>query len=223
VRGVGLVVFLIGLVLVGGGLFVGCGSLFSWNGRHPVAVSPLTLGTPAQRTLRVKGGQRYTLAVQVVFERDGLAEQGGALVVEAKMPLAASIKGPTGDGPEVVGWLDPAEPPTTLFGHAADAETQRRPNGSPPPELAAQRMLGPYLAPGDGEATFAVTLGPDRVGRARIREARAVVFDDVMPSSVKWPFYAAGAGGVATAAGLGLLVVGLFRGKRGGSRRRKNV
>lgn len=218
-----LVVFFVGLVALAGGLFMGCGSLFAWNGRHPIAVAPITIGTPAQQTLAVRANRRYTLAVQVVFDKEGLEERSGLLFVDAKMPLDASIKGTTGEPQQVSGSLDPNEPPTTLFGHRTDPEGQRHARGAPPPELAAQRMIGPFRPYADGEATFAVHVGPDRVGRATIREVRAVIYDDQMPAAVKLPFAAAGIGAAMTALGLGFLVTGFLRRKRGGQRARKNV
>lgn len=227
----GTALLLAGLLLLAGGLFFGCGSFFSWNGRHPIATGDIELGTPVTRTLPVRAGRRYTLAVQVVFEREGLPEENGALVVRAKLPLSASIKSPrSGEGPAISGWLDTELPPTTLYGQAAEIERQRRPAGSPPPELVAERLLGPYTAPDDGEAAFAVDLGRARalgeVGGgpasppARIRQARLAVYDDQMPSSVRLPFHAAGAGGLCVLAGAVLLGSALFR---GGARRRKNV
>lgn len=223
----GTVLLLTGLLLLAGGLFFGCGSFFSWNGRHPIATSAVELGTPVKRALPVRGGRRYTLAVQVVFEREGLPEENGMLVVRAKLPLSASIKSPrSGEGPEIAGWFDAEEPPTALYGQAANVERQRRPAGAPPPELVAERLLGPYTAPDDGEAAFSVDLGRAREHGdggpppARIREARLAVYDDAMPSSVRLPFYAAGAGALGTLAGAVLLGSALFR---GGARRRKNV
>lgn len=222
-RAATLILLFLGLVALGGGIFMGCGSLFAWNGRHPIAVAPLTIGMPAEQTFPVRADRRYTLAVTVVFEREGLEEKNGVLLVDAKLPVAASIKGATGEPQQIDGWLDPSEPPTTLFGHRTDPEAQRHPRGTDPPELAAQRMIGPFRPSADGEATFAAHVGPDRVGRAQIREVRAVVYDDQMPAAVKLPFAAAGVGAVMTVLGLVLLVVGMVRRKRGGKRPRKNV
>lgn len=213
----------VGLVAFAGGLFMGCGSLFAWNGRHPIAVAPIAIDTPVQQTFPVRADRRYTLAVQVVFEREGLPEEGGLLVVDAKLPLEASIEGSTGTPQRVSGWLDPKEPPTTLFGHRTDPEAQRHAPGTPPPELAAQRLVGPFRPTADGEATFAARLGADRVGSAKIREVRAVVYDDQLPSSVKLPLMGAAVGAGLTVIGLILFSMGLFRRKRGGHRARKNV
>lgn len=202
---------------------MGCGSLFAWNGRHPVAVAPLTIGAPAQQVVPVRAGRRYSLAVQVVFEREGLEEKNGLLVVDAKMPFEASIEGATGEPARASGWLDTHEAPTALFGHHTDPDAQRHAPGTPPPELAAQRMIGPFLSRRDGEATFAARLGADAVGTARIREVRAVVYDDQLPTAVKLPLAGAVVGAVLTLGGLVALVVGYARRKRGGKRPRKNV
>ena len=214
VRGAGILLLFVGLVLAAGGVFMGCGSFFAWNGRHPVAVAEVTPGTPVSRAVPVKEGKRYTLAIDVVFERDGLEEKDGMLVVPAKFPLRASIKSASGEGPEVVGWLDPYEPPTALFGHGADVEARRRPVNAPPPELVAQRIVGPYVSPANGEVTFAVDLGKDVIGTAKVQEIRAVIFDDAVPSSVRLPFFAAGVGAGLSAVAIVLLGVGFFRGRR---------
>jgi len=223
-RAAGAVLFLVGLVALAGGLFFGCGSFFSWNGRHPVAVHPFAVGKPLTQKMTVKAGRRYTASVQVVFDRASSFERAGQIVVEAKMPLRASIKSAAGEGPEVVGWFDPSEPPTVLYGHAPN-EGERRPPSAAAPELVAQRLVGPWLAASDGEATFAADLGEDRVGTARIQEIRLVVYDDVVPSAVRLPFYAAGGGALACVVGAVLFVVGVVRGRRGGggTRQRKNV
>ena len=113
------------------GVASGCGSLFSFNGRHPVAVEPLVPGVPLRKTFPAKAGKRYTLAIQVVFEREGLAELNGQVVLEAKLPLMASIEDMSGVAvAKAVGWIDPNEPPTVLMGRASDAQ-QRRPHGTP--------------------------------------------------------------------------------------------
>lgn len=213
----------VGLVALAGGLFMGCGSLFAWNGRHPISVAPIAIDTPVQQTFPVRADRRYTLAVQVVFEREGLPEEGGVLLVDAKLPLEASIEGPSGAPQRVSGWLDPKEPPTTLFGHRTDPEAQRHAPGTPAPELAAQRLLGPFRPTADGEATFAARLGSDRVGTAKIREVRAVIYDDQLPSSVKLPLVGAAIGAGLTVIGLVLFTMGFLRRKRGGHRARKNV
>jgi len=229
VRLVSGVLFLLGVMLLGGGLFFGTGALFAWNGRHPVASEAVVPGTRLERSIRVEPGNRYTLAVQVVFEREGLPERDGLLVVEASFPYAASIDGVSGENAvRAVGWLDPSVPPTALFGHGANAVNERRPPGTPPPELVAQRLLGPYVASAAGNARFEIDLGADRIGKARTHEVRAVVYDDAMPRTITVPFAVAGFGGIALILGAVGLFLSLFDGKRrrrngGGSRAGKNV
>jgi hypothetical protein len=216
-RRIGLILVVVGLVATIIGVASGCGSLFSFNGRHPIAVHVLTPGAPLRETLHARSGKRYTLAVQVVFEREGLLESNGALVVEAKLPLVASL-----GGAKAVGWLDPNEPPTVLYGQSTNPNV-RRPHGSGPTELVAERLIGPYLAPFEEPIAYAVDLGPDTEGKAHVKEVRIVVYDDTLPTSVTVAFAGAAAGIVALISGTILLLLGLLRARRGGARRRPNV
>ena len=216
-RRLGLFLVIVGLVATVVGVASGCGSLFSFSGRHPIALQALTPGTPLRQTVPAKSGKRYTLAVQVVFEREGHVESNGALVVEAQFPIVASI----GDA-KVVGWLDPNAPPTVLYGQSANPNV-RRPRGAGPTELVAERLVGPYLAPFEEDIAYVVDLGPDRVGTARVKEVRVVIYDDRLPSSVTVAFVAAGAGVIALVFGTILLLLGLLRAGPGGTRRRQIV
>ncbi len=213
-RRVGLVLVVLGLVSAVVGASSGCGSLFSYSGRHAVAVHDLAPGIPLHRAFAAKSGTRYTLALQIVFERAGLAESDGALVVHAQYPLVASL-----ESAKVIGWLNPSEPPTVLYGHSTGPH-QRRPIGIGPAELVAERLVGPYLASADGPLTWDVDLGLDRVGIARVREARVVVYDDALPRSITVAFVAAGAGVLAFLVGSGVLLLGLLRGRSRGAKRR---
>jgi hypothetical protein len=220
-RKIGFFLVIVGLVATVVGIASGCGSLFTFSGRHPIAQHALTPGTPLRQSFLAKGGKRYTLAVQVVFEREGLVESNGALVVDAKLPLVASL-----EDAKAVGWIDPAEPPTVLYGQSTNPSARQRGEGGRavgPAELVAERLIGPYLAPFDRELTFAVDLGPDRVGRAQVKEVRIVVYDDTLPGSITVAFVAASAGVVALISGTILLLIGLLRPRRGGARRRPNV
>jgi hypothetical protein len=209
----------IGLVALVTGIASGCGTLFSFNGRHAVFVEPLVPGVPMRKAFPAKAGKRYTLAVHVVFEREGLTEVEGRLVVEAKMPLMASLEDPSGVAiAKAVGWLDPSEPPTVLYGHGADAH-QRRPMGVGPAELVAERLVGPITPAVDRDVTYAVDLGTDRIGKTSLKQARIVIYDDTLPRSITLAFVAAGAGALALVAGSILLFFGLLRGSRGGKRR----
>lgn len=209
----------IGLVAMVTGVASGCGSLFSFNGRHPVAVEPLVPGVPLRKAFPAKAGKRYTLAVQVVFEREGLPEANGQVTVEARLPLVASIEDTSGVAiAKAVGWVDPNEPPTVLMGRASEAQ-QRRPMGTPPAELVAERLLGPVTPAVDRDVTYAVDLGTDRIGKTSLKEARLVLYDDTLPRSIHVAFTAAGAGAVAFGVGSIMLFFGLFRSSRGGKRR----
>jgi hypothetical protein len=209
----------IGLVAMVTGVASGCGSLVSFNGRHPVAVEPLVPGVPLRKAFPAKAGKRYTLAIQVVFEREGLPELNGQAVLEAKLPLMASIEDTSGVAvAKAVGWIDPNEPPTVLMGRAADAQ-QRRPHGTPPAELVAERLLGPIAPAIDRDVTYTIDLGTDRIGKTALKEARLVLYDDTLPRSITVAFVAAGAGTVAFGLGVILLFFGLFRSTRGGKRR----
>lgn len=221
-RRIGFFLVIVGLVATVIGIASGCGSLFSFNGRHPIAVRELKPGTPVRQAFPAKSGKRYTLAVQVVFEREGLSASNGALVVEAQLPLVASL-----EDAKAVGWLDPNEPPTVLYGQSTNPHVRRpageggRPAG--PPEIVAERLIGPYLAPFDRDITYVVDLGPDRLGRAQLKEVRVVVYDDTLPTSVMVAFGAAVAGALALIGGTFVLLLGLLRARRGGARRRPNV
>lgn len=217
-RSTALFLFVFGLVATVIGSAAGCGSLFSFNGRHPVAYVAITPGTPVVQGFHVKAEKRYTLAVQVVFDRDSVPDQNGASAVEAKLPLVASL-----ESSRVVGFIDPQEPPTVLYGQSEDPSQKKRGVAT---ELVAERLVGPYLAPGERDVTWSVDLGVDKVGRARIREARAILYDDALPGAVKLAFGAAGVGLVALVAGSFLMVVGFLRGRRerrGGARGRPSV
>ena len=209
----------LGLVALVTGIASGCGTLFSFNGRHALLVEPLVPGVPLRKAFPAKAGRRYTLAVHVVFEREGLTEVDGQVVVEAKMPLMASIEDTSGVAvARAVGWLDPNEPPTVLYGHGSEAH-QRRPMGVAPAELVAERLVGPITPALDRDVTYVVDLGADRVGKAALKGARVVIYDDTLPRSISLAFIAAAAGALAVVAGSILLFFGLFRSRRGGKRR----
>jgi hypothetical protein len=201
VRAAGLVLFFAGLVLALAGSFLGCGALFSWNGRHAVTTQDLLPGTPLRQPLSPEAGRRYTVSVQVLLS----AERN------VKMPVVASAAA-TGAGGEPLfdakGWVDPAEPNTLVFGDA-------------PP--IAERMLGTFVARTPDPVQIAVDLGPDR-GGASVEGARLVVYDDALPPQIRRAFAMAGAGALGVVAGIALLVAGFFRRrKRSGIRKRPVV
>jgi hypothetical protein len=218
-RRVAFLLVAIGLVAMVTGVASGCGSLFSFNGRHPVAVEPLVPGVPLRKAFPAKAGKRYTLAIQVVFEREGLPEANGQVLVEARLPLVATVEDTSGVAiAKAVGWIDPNEPPTVLLGRASESQ-QRRPMGAPPAELVAERLLGPVHPAVDRDVTYTVDLGTDSLGKAGLKEARLVLYDDTLPRSIAVAFTAAGAGAIGFVTGSILLFFGLFRSTRGGKRR----
>jgi len=212
----GALLVLLGIVAAVTGTFMGCGSLFSWNGRHPVETRPLGAGEVADtQPLVPVPGRRYTVSVVVVFDREGVERQDGVAVVHAKMPLVVRVKDAAGTTlAEATGWLDPEEPPNVLYGQAAH-ESMR----GPTPELAVERLVGPFNAASAAPLAVSVTLGPDRVGATRIASRRLVVYDDATPPSIKNHFIVAGSGVLAAVVGIVLLVAGWFRrrGARAGS------
>lgn len=239
-RRLGLVLVFLGAIGVVVGTFNGSGSLFAWNGRHPIDTLALDEAATA-RTFVPEPGRRYTVSVQVVFEREGLATHEGAAVVEAKMPLVVRVKDSAGTTrAEAIGWLDPGEPPNVLYGQTApQAHVPQRPDdrrgpagapeapprgrlARPSPELVVERLVGPFVASSDEPLAVTVDLGPDRVGRARIAERRLVIYDDAVPPNIRNAFVVAGAGAAASFAGLVVLVVAWFR-RRGAPRNRGGI
>ncbi|HVJ92918.1 MAG TPA: hypothetical protein VM580_24120 [Labilithrix sp.] len=225
----GVVLVLLGLVATVLGTFSGCGSLFSWNGRHATAFFPLEEGANTQ-TLVPEPGRRYTVSVQVVFEREGLVVREGAAVVQSRMPLVVRVKDPHGTTrAESMGWLDPGEPPNVLYGGAARPSAHAPPSAMKPgtPELVVERLVGPFMSSDRTPLSVVVDLGADRIDSARILERRLVIYDDKLPPTIRNAFIVAVAGLGALASGVVLLVVGWFRRrgalKRGGIRSRKIV
>jgi hypothetical protein len=216
-RRLGFVLVVLGLVAAVVGTAAGCGSLFTFSGRHPIAVAPLVLGTPLRQVIPAQAGRRYTLAVQVVFDRAGLEEESGALVVKAQLPLVASL-----ETAKVSGTLDPDQPPNVLYGQSANPNT-RTPRGAGPRELMVERLVGPWVATSDRNIECAVELGPDRVGRARITDARIIVYDDRLPRAITASLAAGGGGVIALALGTLLVLSRRRRKGRGGARRRPIV
>jgi hypothetical protein len=222
-RSIAFFLVAVGLVALVVGVTSGCGTFFSYNGRHPIAVQPLVTGTHLRHTFPGKAGRRYFVGVHVVFDREAVPETDGQLVVEAKLPLVASIEDASGQpAAKVAGWVDPSEPPTVLYGHVASA-SQRRPMNAGPEELVAERLVGPYLPAQDRDVTYVVDLGADTVGKAPIRETRVVIYDDALPPSIVVAFGVAAAGALAFFIGSAMLFLGILRARRGGTRRRQIV
>jgi hypothetical protein len=209
VRIAGAFLLLIGLVAALVGTFSGCSTLFTWNGRHAIDTVALPEG-PFTHTIVPEPGRRYTLSIEVVFDREDLPRHEGTVVVEAKMPLVARVKDDTGTTrAEVVGWLDPNEPPNVLFGASA-RESMRGPS----PELVVSRIVGPFSAARAAPLVVEVNIGADRVGTAKIVARRLVVHDDAIPASIRNAFVLGVSGIVAMAGGIAFLVLGFFRRRR---------
>jgi hypothetical protein len=204
VRILGTLLLVFGLLLLVSGSLLGCGALFSWNGKHLVESRSVESDKPFVHTLVPEPGRRYSVAVQVVFER---AEAPPA----AKLSIVARIVDKTGAKlGETVGWIDPDEPPTVVYGaHQAS-------------ELLAERVVGAFHASSREPVEVRIELGADRTGTTRIVDRRLVVYDDVTPSPIKRALWAAAAGAVLFASGLAVLFASFFRGRsrRGGIRGR---
>jgi hypothetical protein len=203
----GVFTFLIGLVAVVVGTFNGCGSLFTFNGRHVVGSRAIDrTDGPIHQPLLPTAGRRYTLAVQVVFDREDLPRDEGLVRVEARMPLVVQVKDGTGRAlTQVSGWLDPNEPPNVLYGQAAHESTR-----GPMPDLLVERLVGPFIATSSDPISIDVEIGPDRVGSAQITSRRLVVHDDALPASIRNAFIVAATGSAVLFAGVVLIGVGFF-------------
>ncbi len=210
-RKLGAVLFLAGIVACAVGGFVGCGTLFAWNGRHPVAVHDVEIGKPFRTTFAAVRGRRYVAGVQVVFDRSELPVKNGEIVVDARLPLVGHMADETGAMvAQTTGWLDPNEPPTVLHGRAAPPTSKT--------ELAAERLVGPWIPRRDENGTLDVHLDEDRTtpqdARARIVAARVVLYDDRTPTAVIAGFVGIGAGVLALVVGIAMFVLGSFRASR---------
>jgi hypothetical protein len=207
VRLIGLLLVILGVLGAAAGGFVGCGALFSWNGKHAIDVQTFTPGTPFTYSLKPAPDRRYTLGVDVVFDTTGLSLKDGALHVEAQMPITVRVDPVRGEPlASVTGWLDPNAPPTLLVGAGAAANPRTAAT-----EVYAERLVGPFRATSADPLKVTVDLGADKLERVPIRSARLVVFDDAMPGSITGALGAGGAGVVVLLAGIALLFVGSLR------------
>lgn len=215
VRIAGIGLLLIGLVIGVAFTFMGCNALFQWNGRHAIASYELPAADPAADTphttkqIQPEPGRRYTLSVQVVFDREGLPRKEGVMVATAKMPLVVQVKDAHGTSlAQAVGFLDPNEPPNVLYGGAAH-ESMR----GPIQELMVERLIGPFTVASAEPITVDIGLGADRLGASNIVARRLVVHDDTLPPTIKNAFILAGVGSVLFLGGFVLLVASWFRRK----------
>lgn len=211
-----IVLVFVGLAVTALGLFEGGSSFFAWNGRHLVLERSLgaapvagawSAGQPVVAPLVPDPERRYTVSVQVVFDRASAAEVEGMARVESRMPLVVRVKEPSGGVvAESFGWLDPNERPNVLYGQAARASSR-----GPQAELVVERLVGPFGGSSVEPLSVEVDLGPDRVGGTRVLERRLVVYDDRIPPTVWRALAAAGAGALAFLVGVGLLGLAWWR------------
>lgn len=198
-RRLAVALVLVGLVLLAGGLFFGCGSFFGWNGRHVLVEKPITLGAPVSAEIESKTNRRYTFSARVAVDRSDTTPEeaaAGAAGLQLQMPVVMSLRD---DGGNVLlqqaGWLG-TEPPTRIYGDASGGATGRGARS-----LYAERDLGPYPTSGPQKLRADAELGPDRLGLAKITAASLVVYDDAMPGHIVVPFVVAGVGGLILALG----------------------
>lgn len=195
------VLFTLGAVLLAVGLFYGLGELFAWNGRHAVLSRPVDEGL-TRETLHAVGGRRYTISVQAVFDRAAAPAQEGVVTLEAKLPITVSVKDGAGTSlAAVIGWLD-ADRPNVLHGATVTAHAG---------ELALERVVGPFTAASDAPYAVEVDVGHDRVGAVPVTMRRLVIYDDVLPPTIRNGFIAAAAGAIALFVSLGMALVGFLR------------
>jgi hypothetical protein len=214
VRAVGVLLLFVGLIASVVGFFSGCGTLFTWNGRHVIDVQTLPDDVAYSKTFVPEPGRRYTLAIHVVFDRETAPKVDGSAKPEVKMSVVARVKDSVGTKlADVTGWVDPNEPPNVLYGQAVpDSVTVAR--GDQAPELFVERLIGPFSSASAAPLVIEVNLGPDRIGSQRILHRRLVLHDDAIPSSIRNAFIL-GSGGVA------LFLTGFILGFLGWWKRRK--
>lgn len=204
-RKLAIALVLLGLALFGGGLFFGCGFYAEWDGRNVVLERPVTPGTPISADIDAFVGRRYTFSARVEIDgREVSAEDAakGASAVELQMPFAMRLS--NGDKQVLLtqtGFLS-QEPPTLVYGDPAGGTSGRGGRG-----VVAERFLGPYPSAGPQKLHVDLELGQDVLGRARIADAKLVIYDDATPARIRRPFAASGVGLLALFAGgvLGLV------------------
>jgi hypothetical protein len=204
-RKLAIALVLLGLVLLGGGLFFGCGFYAQWDGRSVILERPVTPGTPVSADVDAMVGRRYTFSARVEVDGREVSEEEaskGASAIELQMPFAMRLSNSDGQGLQTqVGFLS-QEPPTLVYGDPTGGTSGRGGRG-----VVAERFLGPYPSGGPQKLHVDLDLGEDRLGRVRIADAKLVVYDDAIPSRIRRPFAAAGMGLLALMAGV---VAGLF-------------
>lgn len=205
-RTITIALLVLGVVLLGGGLFFGCGFYAEWNGRNVVLEKPVTPGAPVSAGVDAMPGRRYTFSARVTLDGRELPEEvasRGASGVELSMPFAMQLRNSDGQRlQEQSGFLS-HEPPTSVYGDPTGGASGRGARA-----VVAERFLGPYPSAGPQKLHVDLELGADRLGKVPVADARLVVYDDAMPPRVRRAFAAAGIGALAFFAGLvGALVL----------------
>lgn len=204
-RKLALVLVLLGLVLLGGGLFFGCGFYAEWDGRSVVLERPVTLGQRVSADVDAIVGRRYTFAARVEVDgREVPQEEAskGASSLELQMPFTMRLFDRDGQSLQTQTGFLSHEPPTLVYGDPTGGASGRGGRG-----VVAERFVGPYPSAGPQRLHVELDLGPDRVGRARIADAKLVVYDDAMPSRIRRPFAAAALGMILLMGGIGAWMV----------------
>ena len=197
-----------GLVMGIVGFFSGCNMLFGWNGRHAISVQPLAADGPTVMSFVPEAGIRYTVSVQVAFDREAVERKNAAAHVEARMPLVASVKDGVGNTlAQVTGWFDPNEPPNVLYGSGAKESARM-------PELTVERLVGPFITSSIAPLKVSVDLGPDTIGTAEVTERRLAIYDDKTPPPMRNAFIGGGVGALVFFAGVLVSLVAFFRRKK---------
>jgi hypothetical protein len=211
VRFGGLALFLVGLLATIVCSMNGCGTFFSWNGRHAVQTQPL-IEEHTHASFKPVAARRYTLSVQVVFDPQYVDDVDGMAAVEVKMPLVVKAKDAQGTSfAEAIGWLENEKP--NIF--------YSRPLREPTREILLERLVGPFMSANVDEVNVDVNLGPDRIGRNPIKERRLVVYDDSLPPAIRNAAIGTVSGVLALITGVVLLVMSWWRSR--GRRKRSGI
>ena len=204
----GAALLFFGLVMGIVGFFSGVNMLFGWNGRHAVSVQPLAADGATVTTFVPEAGVRYTVSVQVVFDREAVERKNAAAQVDARMPLVASVKDRDGSTlAQVSGWLDPNLPPNVLYGSGAKESARM-------PELTLERLVGPFMTASVAPLKVSVDVGADTVGTAEITERRLAIYDDKTPPPMRNAFIGGGFGTLVFLAGVVVSLAAFFRRKK---------
>lgn len=221
-RKVGFALFFVGLIATVVGFFGGCNSLFGFNGRHVIASDVLPSEVAFSRSFTPEPGRRYTLAIQVVFERESAPRGEGDVVhFEAKMPLFAQVTDSSHTRlVSASGWVDPNEPPSVLYNQALP---ERVAASRSAPELLVERLVGPFMSASTTPLQVDVNLGSDRVGAVPIVTRRMVLYDDALPPSIRNAFILGVGGSLVLLAGVGILLSSWLRARLARASRKRRA